>query len=425
MSSVACEVCISGGLCVPEWWYDGGMKKSTYILYIFVTLLFVVCISHFGAHSAHAAVKCTFDRDLDMGIDGEDVRCLQKYLNGAGVTIAESGVGSPGNETSLFRTLTKEAVIRWQKAHGISPASGYFGPLSRAKYGELVNSSSSGGAATPPASPSGEAALKAQLANLLSEVSRLQAQATEQKEASKTGSDEVQDLILKTIAMIEDAEEQMDQSGDTSGESDLERAKNDLFDAIREYFSGHMDEAYEYADDAYDNAQDAFEDAGGETDEDKAEDMLDDIEDQIEDAWDAVKDADDEGKSVDEAEDLLLEAEDLFDEAKDLVDEGEYSDAIDVLEDIEDLLDDAIDAIGTNDAREAIEAAQEAIDNAREAIRDAEDEGEDVHDAEDLLDEAKDLLDDAEDAYDDGDFDEAEELAEEAEDRAHDARREV
>ena len=65
--------------------------------------------------NTEAAVSCDFSRDLEMGIDGEDVRCLQRYLNSAGFTVALSGVGSPGNETSLFRTLTKEAVIACSK----------------------------------------------------------------------------------------------------------------------------------------------------------------------------------------------------------------------------------------------------------------------------------------------------------------------
>src|SRR5690606_5907444 len=84
--------------------------------------------------SAHAVVECTFTRNLEVGVDGEDTRCLQQYLNETGFTVAESGPGSPGNETTLFRDLTKQAVIKWQTAKGVQPTTGTFGPLSQAAY---------------------------------------------------------------------------------------------------------------------------------------------------------------------------------------------------------------------------------------------------------------------------------------------------
>lgn len=87
---------------------------------------------------------CNFSRDLSMGVSGEDVRCLQRYLNSAGFTVAASGAGSSGSETIYFGALTKAAVSKWQTANNISPALGYFGPLSRAKYLQLT---------APPAAP--------------------------------------------------------------------------------------------------------------------------------------------------------------------------------------------------------------------------------------------------------------------------------
>ena len=71
-------------------------------------------------------------RDLQIGMTGSDVMTLQKFLNSIGFVLAASGPGSPGNETSKFASLTKAAVSRYQKANGISPAAGYFGPLTRA-----------------------------------------------------------------------------------------------------------------------------------------------------------------------------------------------------------------------------------------------------------------------------------------------------
>jgi peptidoglycan hydrolase-like protein with peptidoglycan-binding domain len=47
------------------------------------------------------------------------VMYLQQLLNGAGYTIASSGPGSPGNETSKFGSLTRDSVRRFQCAKNI------------------------------------------------------------------------------------------------------------------------------------------------------------------------------------------------------------------------------------------------------------------------------------------------------------------
>ena len=91
---------------------------------------------------------CSFTRSLSLGIAGEDVRCLQRYLNGAGYTVSASGAGSPGNETTYYGSRTKSAVASWQAANGVSPAVGYFGSISRAKYNSLA-----GGAPGQPPPP--------------------------------------------------------------------------------------------------------------------------------------------------------------------------------------------------------------------------------------------------------------------------------
>ena len=94
------------------------------------------------------AGKCAFTRDLFSGVTGDDVMCLQKYLNSAGFQLASSGAGSPGSETTFFGSRTQAAVSKWQASNGVSPTAGYFGPRSRAKYDTLV-----AGAPTPPAPP--------------------------------------------------------------------------------------------------------------------------------------------------------------------------------------------------------------------------------------------------------------------------------
>jgi hypothetical protein len=77
-------------------------------LYLLSSLLIFSLL--YGTNSAQALEKCNFSRDLENGAVGEDVRCLQKYLNGSGYKISDSGVGSPGNETNLFKDKTVVAV---------------------------------------------------------------------------------------------------------------------------------------------------------------------------------------------------------------------------------------------------------------------------------------------------------------------------
>ena len=74
----------------------------------------------------------TLTRDLYRGLSGEDVLALQRLLNANGYTVAATGAGSPGNETTYFGPATLAAIIRFQIAHGITPSVGYVGPLTRA-----------------------------------------------------------------------------------------------------------------------------------------------------------------------------------------------------------------------------------------------------------------------------------------------------
>lgn len=87
---------------------------------------------------------CSFTRSLTVGSTGEDVKCLQQYLNSAGYPVASSGAGSPGSETTYFGSRTKTAVAAWQAASGVTPSVGYFGPISQAKYTSLATTGTGG-----------------------------------------------------------------------------------------------------------------------------------------------------------------------------------------------------------------------------------------------------------------------------------------
>ena len=89
-----------------------------------------------------------FTRDLYLGMTNADVLAAQKFLNAQGFTLAASGAGSPGHETSYFPgALTKKAGQdlpaeichrRPLNSAGLTVGTGYFGPLTRAFVNQLL-----------------------------------------------------------------------------------------------------------------------------------------------------------------------------------------------------------------------------------------------------------------------------------------------
>jgi len=81
------------------------------------------------------------DKDLSMGDTGESVRKLQKFLNDQEFTVARSGPGSSGQETTYFGPATQQAVRQFQKQYsevvlaplGLSGPTGVWGNSSQAK----------------------------------------------------------------------------------------------------------------------------------------------------------------------------------------------------------------------------------------------------------------------------------------------------
>ena len=74
------------------------------------------------------------DRDLSIGNNGDDVRSLQEIL-------IKGGYLDEGNNTGYFGPLTKNALATYQLEYGIYPASGNFGPLTRASIFNVNKSS--------------------------------------------------------------------------------------------------------------------------------------------------------------------------------------------------------------------------------------------------------------------------------------------
>jgi peptidoglycan hydrolase-like protein with peptidoglycan-binding domain len=74
--------------------------------------------------------SAAFDRNLQYGDSGEDVRELQEFLT-------EEGVYN-GTITGNYYSLTRMGVKMFQKKYGISPAFGNFAILTRTKVNLLL-----------------------------------------------------------------------------------------------------------------------------------------------------------------------------------------------------------------------------------------------------------------------------------------------
>lgn len=83
-----------------------------------------------GTAASNSSIP-TITKTLTVGSRGTEVEALQQYLIDEGMLDYSGTLG-------YFGALTKAAVIEWQKANDVTPASGLFGPISRAKLAELA-----------------------------------------------------------------------------------------------------------------------------------------------------------------------------------------------------------------------------------------------------------------------------------------------
>ena len=129
------------------------MTRSINTHIVCASLLVIISVAAFAfAAPAHAQTVggpiplCEIQRNLTIGASGEDVRCLQKYLNWSGFPVASAGAGAPGSETQYFGPLTASALARWQNAHSavvltplnIPQGTGYWGFSSFGHYVGIV-----------------------------------------------------------------------------------------------------------------------------------------------------------------------------------------------------------------------------------------------------------------------------------------------
>jgi len=98
--------------------------------------------------SSGACAGVTFSRNLTVGSTGSDVKCLQVLLNNNGYTVATTGAGSPGAETTYFGSRTLVAVKAFQAAQGFTPAN-QVGPMTRAKLNTMLGGTTTGPVVVP------------------------------------------------------------------------------------------------------------------------------------------------------------------------------------------------------------------------------------------------------------------------------------
>ena len=300
--------------------------------------------------------ECSFGRTLDLGVEGEDVRCLQQYLNARGFTIASAGPGSPGSETTQFGGLTETAVLSWQDSQGIVGANGVFGPASQAAYLlDVVNTLENQVAlGVSPVTVSPVATPQVAGATAVSEVT-LVASFIAALEAIELADDEVEHRIL---------------TGENYSDHmrSLNKAKRDFFAATTQYFTGSKSEAYSLLSNVIDMAEDAADESAekntsSNTNDDKADDAqndapttgaekrraawddIDDMWEEYEDTKDEVEEAEDDDEDVDDAEDYLDEAADAIEDAEDAANDGDFDEVEDLLDEAGSLLEDAEDEL--------------------------------------------------------------------------------
>ncbi len=135
-------------------------RGRTVVIAVFVVGLFFISAHWTQAGSTAAATRQPeFPTNLQRYDTGPEVLVLQKILNVLGFPIAQTGPGSPGNETNFFGLRTYRALVRYQQAH-VLPATGYFGPLTRAAINAASSTvpSNSSRTSSEPSQQSGQSA---------------------------------------------------------------------------------------------------------------------------------------------------------------------------------------------------------------------------------------------------------------------------
>jgi len=168
------------------------MKKSLLFIFVLVTI--------FSWQTAKA--ENLFTKNLYFGIQKDsEVTKLQEFLTSEGVY--------SGPITGNFFSLTLKAVKDYQTREGISPAAGYFGPLTRNKANEILlaqlgvsNAQAIKETGSEPIIPiikSTSDSLQEQIDALLNQINLLNQQLTTQKQTEQNIKDLQTQVVEQTL----------------------------------------------------------------------------------------------------------------------------------------------------------------------------------------------------------------------------------
>lgn len=310
------------------------MKKINIFTSAFAAIAIIIIPS-----ITHAQDKCVFTRDLEVGSLGEDVRCLQKYLNSKGFVVSESGVGSLGLETNLFGEKTKTALKKWQTAKGVAAATGNLGPLSRSLYDtELAGITAT--SITTPSTTTTTTTTSNSAAVVTAPVVTSSGSVSEKK---------LKELLKSTKNLIEKAKDDIsnakDDGEDVADAEDLiKKAEDKMFDALYEFIDGNFTDSTTLVNKAKKYAENSTSDisTGDEKDADSA---IQRAKDALSDARKEIGDADSDKDNVSDAQDIYDDAKEKLNDARSAYDDKDYSEALDLAKKARSLAQDAIDAL--------------------------------------------------------------------------------
>lgn len=127
----------------PGFGWGGAMGPAQFIPSTWVRFGGLINVKTGSANPGKNIIQTT--RTLQAGSTGADVKRLQQFLNQHGFTIASSGEGSPGNESSRYTNKVAAAVSRFQehyasrilKPYGYTRGTGAVGNSTRNAINQL------------------------------------------------------------------------------------------------------------------------------------------------------------------------------------------------------------------------------------------------------------------------------------------------
>ncbi len=208
----------------------------------------------------------TFNHNFGIGASGTSVKYLQILLNSDPNTrVAQSGPGSPGNETEYFGQLTRSAVMKFQSKYasdvlspvGLNSPTGFVGAQTRAKLNSLLLIEKESNVTTP--------AITEMLEKIKEEIERIKARLdaiSSNEEDEKDPSGPEGDLSVEVRSDVRNAEVAANQITDVAvfrlkaDDSDINVRRFDLyFNHDGEYsvtateFRRYIDSVYLYVGD--------------------------------------------------------------------------------------------------------------------------------------------------------------------------------